>query len=89
MKASMLVVVVLPCVPATTSELRPVRNSEASRAGMLVMGCRRSRTTSTSGLPRESALPITTRSASSGTFDSRYGERTVIPSFSSWVDMGG
>ena len=53
------------------------------------MRCLRSRTISTSGLPRESALPITTRSASAGTFASAYGERTGMPSASSWVDIGG
>ena len=65
----MLVVVVLPWVPATTSaRVRSRRNSSASSAGMLLSRCLRSSTTSTSGLPRESALPSTTRSASAGTF---------------------
>ena len=58
---------VLPWVPATTSDVRPRMNSSASSAGRLVMRCLRSSTASTSGLPRESALPITTTSASSGT----------------------
>ncbi len=66
----MLVVVVFPWVPATTRGRRGRRYSSASRAGRLVKRCRRSRTASTSGLPRERALPITTRSASAGTFDS-------------------
>ena len=80
---------VLPCVPATTSDLRSRRNSSATSAGMLVWRRRRSSTASTSGFPRESALPITTRSASAGTFASAYGERTGIPSASSCVDIGG
>jgi hypothetical protein len=67
MYARMLVVVVLPWVPATTRQVRPRRNSSARRAGMLDIRCLRSSTTSTSGLPRDRALPITTMSASSGT----------------------
>ena len=85
----MLVVVVLPWVPATTSDVLPRMNSSASSAGRLVIRCLRSSTASTSGLPRDSALPITTRSASSGTFAAAYGDRTGMPSSWSCVDMGG
>src|SRR5262245_4935192 len=87
--ASRLVVVVLPWVPATTSGFLPRRNSSAVNAGMLVKGRRASSTASTSGLPRESALPITTSSASSGMFDAAYGERSSMPSPWSWLDIGG
>ena len=80
---------VLPCVPATTSDVRGRRNSSARSAGRLVKRWRRSSTASTSGLPRDSALPMTTRSASSGTFASAQGERIGMPSASSCVDIGG
>src|SRR5208337_3207706 len=49
----MLVVVVLPWVPATTRGERPARNSSRSSAAKEVKGMRSSRTRSISGLPRE------------------------------------
>ena len=60
--ANMLVVVVLPCVPATTSDSRPARNSSCSTAAIDVNGIRASSTNSSSTLPREMALPTITRS---------------------------
>jgi hypothetical protein len=47
---------------ATTRRSRLARNSSWMRAAMEVKGMRWSRTASTSGLPRERALPTTTRS---------------------------
>ena len=89
--ASRLVVVVLPWVPATTTARRPAAPMKASpsSAAPLVIGWPRSSTTSTSGLPRDKALPITTRSASCGTLSSAYGVRISIPSSRSCVDIGG
>jgi len=57
-------------VTTTTSGERPRRNSSRSRAAMEVKGMRSSSTRSISGLPRESALPTTTRSGAGERFAS-------------------
>jgi hypothetical protein len=58
----MLVVVVLPCVPATTSERRPRMNSSLTTSACDRYSRRRFSVSSSSGLPRGMALPTTTQS---------------------------
>src|ERR1035438_4290420 len=87
--ASIEVVVVLPCVPATTSTSLPSRNSSCRICGSEQKGIRWSRRYSNSTLPRESALPTNTRSGCGCRFASTKGCATGIPSDSRKVDMGG
>src|SRR6266852_563672 len=61
-QASIAVVVVLPCVPLTTMECLPGRNSYSRISGRERCGSLRSSISSTSAFPREMALPTTTRS---------------------------
>ena len=56
------VVVVLPWVPVTTTERLPRIKKSRSTSGSDRYGIRRERTASASGLPRETALPMTTKS---------------------------
>ena len=77
--ARMLVVVVLPCVPQITKRSRPCRNSSWMSAAIEVIGIRSSSTTSSSGLPREIALPTTTRSGRGSRFFAAYGSRIGMP----------
>ena len=58
------VVVVLPCVPAMTIERAPQRKCSRMASGSEQYRILRSSTSSSSGLPREIALPTTTRSRS-------------------------
>ncbi len=58
------VVVVLPCVPAMTIERAPQRKCSRIASGSEQYRILRSSTSSSSGLPREMALPTTTRSRS-------------------------
>src|SRR5258707_336869 len=76
--ASMLVVVVLPCVPQITNRSRPCRNSSWMSAAIEVMGMRSLRTTSTSALPRDMPLPTTTRSGRGSTFFASYGSMVRV-----------
>src|SRR5207253_2137643 len=88
-QASIEVVVVLPCVPATTRDSRVRRKSSCKTCGNERNGMRSSRTDSSSGLPREIALPTTTTSGRDERFDSEYGCMTLMPSLSKKSDMGG
>gem|GEM_PF-6820011 len=85
----MLVVVVLPWVPQTMRRSRLARNSSWMRAAMEVMGMRASSTNSSSGLPREMALPTTTRSGRGSRLVALKGSMMGMPSSRSWSDMGG
>ena len=58
----MLVVVVLPCVPATASTQRSRSTAAASHSGPEVYGMPRSSTASITGMPRDITLPMTTMS---------------------------
>ena len=60
------VVVVLPCVPATTTERAPAQNSSPNAAACEVYGIPRSSTACTSMFERGRALPMITRSTSAG-----------------------
>ncbi|PAV93885.1 hypothetical protein WR25_26569 [Diploscapter pachys] len=73
----MLVVVVLPCVPATaTVDLR--RISSASISARRTTGMRRSSAASTSGLVRVIAVEVTT-TAASATFSAAWPIVTAMP----------
>ena len=82
-------VVVFPCVPATTMECRPSRNSLPIAWGMLRNGMPRWAAVSASGLARVAMLPITTRSGRSSRCCALYPSRTRIPLSRSIVLMGG
>jgi hypothetical protein len=87
-KASRLVVVVLPCVPATTSRrLAPdeLLGQQRGQAGHALLAVEDDLHL---GLPRDRALPITTRSAS-GARSLGVGGAHLDAEASSWVDMGG
>ena len=58
----MLVVVVLPCVPATATTHLSLSTFLASHCGPEWYGMPESRNASTTGLPRDNALPTTTQS---------------------------
>ncbi len=85
----MLVVVVFPCVPVTTSRSRSTRNSSWINCAIEFIGIRSSSTRSNSGLPREIAFPTTTRSGRGSRFSARYGSITAIPIAASWSLIGG
>ncbi len=83
------VVVVFPCVPATTTEWRPRISSSLIVAAADVYGIRASSTCSTSAFPRGMALPTTTRSGIGSRCAGSYPLRTGMPSSASIVDIGG
>ena len=76
------VVVVLPCVPATTIDRAPHRNCSRTASGSEQYRILRSSTSSSSGLPREMALPTTTRSRSVVMCAASYPSRIGMPSCS-------
>ncbi len=83
-------VVVLPWVPATTTEWARLRNSEPSAAGKLICGRRRSRTSVASGFTRRMTLPMMTRSGfAASRFSGRYGVSTGMSHALSMSLMGG
>ena len=79
--ATRLVVVVLPCVPATAIEYRK-RISSPSISARLTTGMRRSSAEAISGLPASTALDTTTTSAPA-TFAGWWPSTTLTPSDSS------
>ena len=84
------VVVVLPCVPVTTTEWRLRRKSEPSAAGKLIWGRRRARTAVASGFTRRMTFPMTTRSGfARSRFAGSYGVNTGIDQARSMSLMGG
>jgi len=71
--ASIEVVVVLPCVPATASTSLLCRNSWCRIWGSEQNGMRSSRTCSNSTLPRDTTFPTTTRSGRGSRFEGEKG----------------
>ena len=82
-------VVVLPWVPATTTDRRWARNSSDSSAGNEVSGSLRSCAASTSMWSLRQTLPTTTRSGDQSRLLGPNPSKTGIPWSASWVDMGG
>ncbi len=78
-QASIAVVVVLPCVPATASTCRPASTCSASHCGPEVNGAPRSRISSMSGLPRVTTLPTTHRSGLSAIWSAAKPSRSSMP----------
>ncbi len=82
--------VVLPCVPVTTTLWRPARMSEPNAAGKLIWGMPRSRTAVASGFTRRITFPMTTRSGRAiSRFSARYGVSTSTPHARSMSLIGG
>jgi len=88
-QASRLVVVVLPCVPATASTQRSASTSRASHSGPEAYGMPRSSSASTTGMPRVITLPTTTTSGSGSSCDGAKPSVSSMPSASSCVLIGG
>ena len=82
-------VVVFPCVPATTIDSRSPMKKRATAWGIDSIGTPRRTASSASGFPRDTAFPTTTRSASAGMFSAAYGEASRMPRLSSCVLIGG
>ena len=81
---------VLPCVPATTTEWRFRRKNAPSAAGKLIWGRRRARTSVASGFTRRITFPMTTRSGlTRSRFAGSYGVNTGIAQARSMSLMGG
>ena len=72
-------VVVLPWVPATTMDRRSQSHVSRTVSGSERYRSPRSSTSSTSGLPRDTAFPTTTRSMSAVTFAASKPSRYGIP----------
>jgi len=87
--ASIEVVVVLPCVPAKTSDSRVLRKFSCKTWGNDRNGMRSSSTYSSSTFPRDIAFPTTTTSGRGDKFASEYGCMTLIPSWARKSDIGG
>jgi hypothetical protein len=85
----MLLVVVLPCVPATASTQRSRRTSRASHSGPDAYGRPRSSIASMTGWPRVMTLPTTTTSGAGSSCAASKPCVTSMPSASSCVLIGG
>src|SRR5437867_4207719 len=83
------VVFVLPCVPATTTTSLPTKNSSCNNCGNEQNGMRWSSTCSSSTLPREIALPTTTRPGLGLRFSAENGCETGMLSDCKKSDIGG
>jgi hypothetical protein len=88
-QASIEVVVVFPCVPATTIECRPGRNRSSIARGIEVCWRRRSSTSSASGFPRRTAFPTTIRSGAGSRCFASYPSYTTTPISARIVEVGG
>src|SRR5688572_4490032 len=83
------VVVVFPWVPATTTDRAPHRNCSRMISGSEQYRTFRSSTASSSGFPREIALPTTTRSRSEVMLSAEYPVNVRIPSAARKSLIGG
>ena len=72
------VVVVFPCVPVTTRDVFPRMKYSFSSSAIEIYGSLLSRIASTSGLPRDRAFPITTKSGTGSKFFASYLLFTVM-----------
>src|SRR5579862_1149975 len=88
-QASMAVVVVLPCVPATTIDVCPGIKYSSRSCGIEQYGIFSSRMYSISGFPRATIFPTTARSGAGCKFSSRNPSFQRMPNESSKVEAGG
>src|SRR5712664_1696574 len=87
--ASIAVVVVFPCVPLTTIDCFPGRNTSSNISGNERYGIFLSSTSSSSGFPRAMMLPITAKSGAGCKCAASNELKNEIPRLSRSVEAGG